>query len=201
MRKPWNNQADDTFDETLISPRFDQKAISDARPVVPITAGREDEMTLTAARNFRRARVSSLISFPKPSWPLALVLSLTLFVVAVGAITIKRRSSLPSQNQAPASATAYGLIGGESDETARPARSDGSARRRTEGRGGNGYDRHDYYGVLPARGAEPDKGRDEDRGKFEKERGRGEEKRKDKADKGRDREKGHGKGKPGKGGD
>lgn len=201
MGRPWNNQADDPFDETVISPRFDQKAVSGARPVVPITVEREDEITHTAEQKFRQPRASSLISFPKPSWPLALVITLALFVVTAGAVVVKRRSSMPSQYQEPVSATAYAVIGGESVDDAQSSRRAERTVQRPGSRGRNDYDQGVYYSVVPPGKVEPNRGRDEDRGKFEKGEGSGEEKRRDKEEKWRDKEKERGKDRRGKGRD
>lgn len=193
MTKPWDNQAVDPFDETLPSPRFDQKAVNSARPVVPIKDELEDEMTLTAAQNFRRPRGASFISFWKPSWPLALVITLALAVVATGAVVMKRQSTMPSQNEEPVPATAFAVIGGESDEDVQLSRRAERTVQRPRSRGRNDYDQGIYYGALPPGKEELNKGRDEGRGKFEKGEDRGEEKRKDKEEKRRDKEKERGK--------
>jgi hypothetical protein len=199
MTKPRNHQADGPYDETVISPRFDRKAVSHARRVVPIAGAREVEMGGTAARSFQRRRTSSNVPFSRPSWPLALLITLALVAVAAGAVAIKRQSSTPSQYQEPASATAYAVIAGELDEDVRATRSAGSPRLKPRSRVRHDYGRDGYYNVLSPGKAELNEGRGEGRGKFEKGEGRGEEKRGGKEDKWRDKEKGRGKGHRGKG--
>jgi hypothetical protein len=200
MRGERNGKVDNLFEDTLVQPRFDLKAINGARRVVPITDEMKEEPSPRAAESFYKPRISSLISFSKPSWPLALAITLALVSIATGATALHRRLSSPSQYQAPVSVVAFTVIAGESDEDARPGRRMESDSRRPGERARNDY-RSEYYSVLPPAKVELNKGRVEDRGKYERVEERGEAKRRDKEDKWRDKEKERGKGRRGKGGD
>jgi hypothetical protein len=195
MAKPLDNQSDDTFDETVIPPRFDQGAVRGARRVVPIT-DETDEVTRTAALSQSWLRDSSPITFSKPSWTLALVITLALFVVAAGSVAVHRRASGPSPNHEGVSATASTVIDVESTgETKSRRRSESNGRSRAGAE--NGDDRNGYYAGQRIFIEGPDEGR----GKDNRGEGRGEGERRDKDEKWKDREKEREKEGRGRGGD
>lgn len=203
MGTPRNNQSDSPFDETVISPRFDQKAISGARRVVPIADEQEEKTAFAATRSFNQPPASSPGFFSKPSWPLALALTLALAAIVTGAVKVHRQSSSPSQSQYKehVSAAASIVIEGEAEEGAGSTGRSESRGQRPGNRARNDYGRAGYYNALPPGKVELNERRIEDRGKYGKGESRGEEKRAYKEDRWRDREKERGKGRRGKGGD
>lgn len=199
MRESWSNQANEPFEETLVPPRFDERATLGARRVVPIT-GEAEEVTRTAVRTSDKPWMSTLTSFPKLSWPLALIITFGLVAAIAGAVTIHRSLSSTSQNQETVAVPSSTVSAGESDEDA-SSRSVEKTGRTSRARAERRNDQTDDDVGRPVWKAWPEEGHGEDREKDNKGEGRGEDKRRDKEDKWREREKEREKEKRGKDGD